>query len=260
MNMKGLIKYELISIFKGISFYICLLSIIVLSISGVGTLAVTDVLFSGADIKTLAVLGYSGKRFLLLSPSQSDFALLIGVLATINVCLGYSSKTYRNFWSRGFSRLDTFIGKAVAISVASVIFCIASMITGFITGLIFWGAGDFSDIKSIVLSIILEILICIAIGLLYLATAFIFKNMGISIVIAVASPSLMTIGSTVIDYILEYKNLGIRFSQFILSNELYDVAEYGNNEKVLATAFLCFAAYFITALVAGYLGMRKDEI
>lgn len=257
--MLKLIKFELTNIFKGISFYICGASILVMAISSIGVRALADMLMTGLSIPDLNGIGYSGQMFLLQSPSQSDFPLLIGILATICVCSGYSEKTYRNLWSRGFSRVQVFAGKAISISVAAIVYCIISMISGFIVGSIVWGVGANWNLE-VMLAIIIEILTCIAIGLLYVATSFIFKKMGICIVIAVMTPSLLTIGSTAMDYILEFKEISFRVSPYIINNVLFEVSVTPNDKMVLASGFLCFAAYFVTAIVVGIMGMRKDEI
>lgn len=257
--MKGLIKFELINVFKGISFYVCLASIILMSVISVGVKALSDMILFGADMTKLEQYGYSGQMFLLISPSQSDFPLLIGILATILICSGYSQKTYRNQWGRGFSRGQVYFAKCFAVVMASIVYVLASMIMGFVTGTIFWGVGNGWN-GNFFLAALIEIIICISIGIMYASFAFIFKKMALAIVFAVMSPSLLTIGSTALDFILEYKGASLRVSQYVLSNTLYVVADGYTNMKVLTDGLLCGLLYIVTFAVAGYFAMRKDEI
>lgn len=257
--MSRIIRFELINLFKGISFYICGVCAIIMAVSSIGIRAIADCFMYGIGVKDLVNINYSGRMFLLFSPSQSDIPLLLGIVVAISVCSGYSGKTYRNIWSRGITRTETFAAKSVQAAVAGICFGLSTMIVGFLAGTAMWGIGKGWD-YHIFLSAILELLLCACLGIVYCALSFVVKNMGVAVVIAVASPSLMTIGSAVLDYILEYKNIDLRVSNLVISNTMYNLSEAPYDEKMLATAFLCFAGYIITFLLFGWYGMRKDEI
>lgn len=259
--MKGLIKFELINIFKSVSFIVCGIILAVLSCTSVLMTYLELQLLEAIDLSK-EFLGFTcdGEHFMIFGPVNANFTLLIGIVVCIAVCTGYSQKTYRNILARGFSRGQLFAAKMIATSLVAAVYAFASMVISFLMATIMWGAGDEWEPMSIIV-VLLELLMCVALSVAFTGMAFICKNMGLSIVIAVMCPSLLSLGSSILDLILEMKDIDVKTSQFVLTNmmQLMAATKPYDSEMVIK-AGICMLAYVITGIVAGYFGMKKDEI
>lgn len=256
--MNRLVKFELIKLFHSVSFYICGVMAIFMGLMSVGAMLLYDTFMYG-NVVSLTRLGYSGLRIMFTMISVSDFPLLIGIIISIGICIEYSGKTFKNVWARGFSRTSVFAAKAIAYSIAALCYGAVLMLIGFIFGTIFWGVGQ-GQFLTTLLTILVELLACIAYALLFVMVAFAVKKTALAVVIAVACPSLISLGATIIDYILEAKKINFSVGTYLLTTNLSYLSVPNPEARYLAMTFLVSIGYIATALVFGVLSMRKDEI
>lgn len=255
-NLGKLVRFELKKSFSSISFYICGICMICISISSQVLIGALDKFFNG--VSNLAQYGYSGCSILLKAISSADYPILIGIFVTIGICREYSQKTFKNVWSRGFSRSEVYFSKVIAYMVVAVIYSLVLMIVDFVLGSIIFGVGTFYT-KDI-LNILVQILDSIAYTLIFVCVSFVFKKTAIAIVIAVAVPSLLSLGTIAIDYALMMANVNFRVSDFLISNALAQLIDQNVENEYLAKGFLIAAAYIIISIVIGIWRVRKDEI
>lgn len=257
--MKGLIKFELINIFKSVSFLVCGILMAVLSFVSVMVVNFQNKIFGEDNLAY--ILGYEcdGEHFLVTAAQNSNFVLLTGIVVCIAVCSGYSQKTYRNIWARGFSRGQVFMAKMISTSAASAVFALISMLVSFITATVLFGVGDDWQAASF-LVIELEFLMCIGVAISFTALAFICKNMGLSIVLAVILPSLLSLGAGLIDIILMFKEIDLKVSKFVLTNAMQYMANKPYDGKVILESTICLVAYIVLSFGLGYIAMKNDEI
>ena len=255
--MSNLLHFEFIKLFKSVSFYICGACMILIGMFSFGALALADsFMFAGG--LSLADIGYSGISFMNKIMSVSDFPVLIGILVSIGICSEYHSKTFKNIWSRGFSRAQVFIAKSIVYSVAAIMYAAVLMILGLLIGTVLWGIGPINT--NVILSLLIQLVMSVAYAMIFVMVAFVFKNTAISVVIAVSCPSMITLGGTILDYILEWRQINIKVSDYLLSANLSFLAIGDASSFVMARAFLIAVAYIITGLTFGLYSMRKDEI
>lgn len=254
-----LIKFELSKLFHSVSFYVCGACLLVLSVLGELMLMFAETLFGNLTFKDLADYGlYSGTICLVKASSMGNLPMLLGIFISISICSEYSGKTFKNVWSRGFSRMQTFIAKTVVACVAALIYVVSMMFVCFLFASILCGVGK-ELTRNEIGSINVQICIVLAIACFFVMIAFVFKRRSIAVVIAVMAPSLLTIGSTAIDYMLQLKNIDYQVSELIITNQLTLVSMSFDN-VVLAKGFLVAVGYIVSSVVLGYMGMKNDEI
>ena len=257
--MNRLIRFEMNATFKRLSFYVCALCIILMSVLGVYMEAVPELLFGNLKMSMLNQIGFCGARSGITAISFSDFPVLIGIYASLSICTDYSQKTMKNVWSRGFSRTQVFFAKAFSVVVVSLIYGLLSIISAFITGTLLWGVGSVNP-EFYIISVLVQLTACIGIGLAFNMTSFAFKKMGLAIVTAVIGPSLLSLGSSILDAYMQYKEIAFEVSPYVLSNVMYNFSNNYTDSLFIAKTFLTAVGYIVFSLYLGWMSMRKDQL
>ena len=255
-KFRRLLKFERIKLFSSVSFYVvggCMLSI---GASSLVLLCMMDSFLYGNG-HGVDSLGYTGIQLSHMVLTTCDFPLLMGILVAIGICTEYSGKTFKNIWSRGFTRAETFFAKILTYALAAIIYSIILVVITFLVGTAVFGPGEVNIYSFLV--ILVEIVGCIAFSAVFSAVAFLFKKTAVAVVIAVAVPSLINTGVTLLDIYFEYKKIDIHLSDYVLSGQLAKLYSMPT-AKNLAISFILSFAYIVTAIVVGYFSMKKDEI
>ena len=258
--MSKLLHFEMIKVFKRTTFYVCGAFIVILSILGVFIDYLPMYIFSNLDdISELVEYGYCGQKYLLSTVTYANFPVLVGIFVTVNVCKEYSEKTMKNIWSRGYTRTQVYFSKAIVSIMVAAIYFMVSSITGFIIGSLIFGIGN-NSMAQIIFSMFAEMIVCIGIGTIVTAVVFAIKKTALSAVAVVAGPSLITIGATILDVILEYKNIDISITEYVPSNALVDVCNSPSETALVAKCLIIGLFYIAISVYLGWMAMRKDQM
>lgn len=266
--MGRLIRFELIKMFRQVSFYVCGGCIIAFSILSVSfeiwSQNVLGVLMDAIGQKPTAL------RFALSAVESSKFTIIIAIVVCIGICVDYSRKTFKNVWARGFTRSQVFVAKMISAISASVVYTLVAIISSVLSAGIAFGMGKDWD-GQVVLALLLQIYICIAYTLVFVSVAFFVKNLAGALVICIVGDGLVSLGATLAQLIIDIKNFanhplsydGASFNikRFILSENLSNMSAISTiSTENFCTAFLVSTVYIVTFVFLAWLKLRKDEL
>lgn len=256
--MDRIIKFEFSKLFHSASFYVCGGCVMLLALLGELLLMFTETFF-GYSFKELGTLGlYSGTICLTNGASMGNLPMILGILVAISIGSEYSNKTFKNVWSRGFSRFQSYVAKLIVMSVAALIYALLMMIVCFLLGTALCGIGKPLEVTQLI-ALIIQLFLVVALAVAFCLIAFMFKKTSISVVIAVMIPSLLSMGASAIDLAFKFKEIDFEISPFILTNQIALIA-IDQDTVTISKAFICGVVYLVFCSISGYFVMRKDEI
>lgn len=256
--MGRLIKFELIKMFKQISFYICGGCILLFSVLSVCIGIFTKNVFG--DLVSLFGEMPSGYKYTVSAINSCNYTVILAIVICIGICVDYSRKTFKNIWARGFTRTQVFIAKEVSAVVAALIYGISSMLVSFALSSIVFGVGNNWDGITFV-ALLMQLVICVAFASVFVSIAFFVKNLAAALVISILGVSLVSLGATIIELIGSFYEVDIQVKQFLLTENLTRLSSYYTiTVDNICMSFLCSVGFIATFMVCAWLKLRKDEL
>lgn len=228
---------------------------------------------SEADMAMLTG-SYDGELMLELGFYGTSLQLLVAVFVAIFVAGEFSNGTIKMIVSRGYNRSKVYFAKLISSNIASAI--MASVIVAFATvaGTIIWGwhnpeKGSAASASDILVFIVIQLLLNVAITTMFVAIAMMFKNLGASIAITIASYSFGSIVFMLADAVIKgiAKAVDISVSKIpIMPSELWivqsitNMSKYDFSSKDIGIALGVFAGYTIIFTAIGQLMFNKKDI
>ena len=228
---------------------------------------------SEADMAMLTG-SYDGELMLELGFYGTSLQLLVAVFVAIFVAGEFSNGTIKMIVSRGYNRSKVYFAKLISSNIASAI--MASVIVAFATvaGTIIWGwhnpeKGSTASASDILVFIVIQLLLNVAITTMFVAIAMMFKNLGASIAITIASYSFGSIVFMLADAVIKgiAKAVDISVSKIpIMPSELWivqsitNMSKYDFSSKDIGIALGVFAGYTIIFTAIGQLMFNKKDI
>ena len=193
--------------------------------------------------------------------AASSAKIPLAVFVSFYTVYDIGGDTVKNIISRGYSRTYVFLAQLIAVVSVSVVFFALTELSSTLFGVMLLKA-DTPD-KHLCGSIFLQLAVVIGYGGFYFGLASLFKNVGgavsttISVDVAVA-PLVFLVGGAIIK--ASFEETTFNLTDYWLGNMLSDAMTLGLTNKIIATALIGSAAYFIIFVAIGYLIARRREV
>ena len=146
--MTKLFRFEYRRLFRQKSFWIFMAVAAALAFLSLGAFKLieiaTNITSDMNDVDTYFGIGYTGAEAFRNATSLGDIDIVIAIVAAIFVCSEYSRGTIKTVVSAGFSRCKIFTAEFLVSMTAAALVFVASSVSAFVFGSIFWGIGKFN--------------------------------------------------------------------------------------------------------------------
>lgn len=249
--MFKLLNFEFRKLIRQRSFYICIAAMLALLI---GSAYTTELMTAESGIEDTSLSGIS---YLMEAISGSALSAVLAVFIPLFICEDYTSGTIRNIITRGFSRLEIFIAKLIAVLAATVLMTAVCLAAAYLVGTAFWGAGETALGSEQIKILLCQLAVIAAYATLFFAISSMLQKVGGSIAICLILPMAAVILLSLADAALAERE--IELSGYWIENlgrSLASVeAESGDIKKALIGA----SCYFAASIAASWLVIMKRE-
>ena len=256
--MKNLILFELAKLKKQKSLYICvaiMLAVIVLSVFTVSIAA--DIMTEMIEEEGLPaeefVVEYDPITSMLQAASTGEFALLIGIVIVLFVTSDFKQGTIKVVIARGYSRTKIYYAKLVSAIIMSVGAYLACLITGLISGFIFF---DFVKPESArwlgVLAV--QMVAAVAVAVFCYVVAVTFRKTSSAILFILFAPIGLELVLGIVDLLAD-TNLADYWITTVFQN--LSVTSVGSSRIV--GSLIASVAYLAAFFGLGYINTQKYD-
>ena len=249
--MFKLLNFEFRKLIRQKSFYICIAAMLARL---VGSASPTELMTAKSGVEDPSLSGIS---YLMEAISGSALSAVLAVFIPLFICEDYASGTIRNIITRGFSRLEMFIAKLIAVLAATVIMTAVCLAAAYLVGTAFWGAGEPSLGSEQI-----KILLCQLAGIAAYATMFfaissMLQKVGGSIAICLILPMAAVILLSLADAALAERE--IELSGYWIENLGRSLASVEAEAEDIKKALIGAGCYFAASIAFSWLVIMKRE-
>ncbi|AWI05377.1 ABC transporter permease [Clostridium drakei] len=203
----------------------------------------------------------SGKQaFTFILSIQSSLALdiLIGIFASDYIVTEFSSGYIKNLISYGHKRIDIFVSKSIVyyIGIIVITFIPALVLSSINTKVN--GYGEIFNLYSIIFLIklfLIIMIIYIAIGSIFVLTAFISRNANITIIVIV----FLDFANRILDIIaVQKKSLEWIFYKSIFAQPGIVLSDKATTSEILQAVLISVVIIVVTTVVGIYVFNKSD--
>ena len=180
--MFKLLNFEFRKLIRQKSFYICIAAMLALL---VGSAYTTELMTAKSGVEDPSLSGIS---YLMEAISGSALSAVLAVFIPLFICEDYASGTIRNIVTRGFSRLEMFIAKLIAVLAATVLMTAVCLAAAYLVGTAFWGAGEPSLGSEQIKILLCQLAVIAAYATMFFAISSMLQKVGGSIAICLILP------------------------------------------------------------------------
>ena len=180
--MFKLLNFEFRKLIRQKSFYICIAAMLALL---VGSAYTTELMTAKSGVEDPSLSGIS---YLMEAISGSALSAVLAVFIPLFICEDYASGTIRNIITRGFSRLEMFIAKLIAVLAATVLMTAVCLAAAYLVGTAFWGAGEPSLGSEQIKILLCQLAVIAAYATMFFAISSMLQKVGGSIAICLILP------------------------------------------------------------------------
>ena len=180
--MFKLLNFEFRKLIRQKSFYICIAAMLALL---VGSAYTTELMTAKSGVEDPSL---SGINYLMEAISGSALSAVLAVFIPLFICEDYASGTIRNIITRGFSRLEMFIAKLIAVLAATVLMTAVCLAAAYLVGTAFWGAGEPSLGSEQIKILLCQLAVIAAYATMFFAISSMLQKVGGSIAICLILP------------------------------------------------------------------------
>lgn len=246
--MNKLINFELRKLRKTKSFYNC---IIIASV-----LIVLNALILKSVSDATGVL-YDAASYILKFTNNAMLTLIIGIFTAIFVTEDFSSGTIKNIYAKGYPRNVVYMCKYIVSTVSTMIITGTSLLTCVIVSNVLF-KGEAVENRTILSSLLLQILLIFAYNSLYFLISIIVGKLGSSIAFIIVGPSMVSLVLTLADSFLNIKN--VKLNDYWLENCLSSVQVINCSNSILVSSLVVSLAVIIISLIVGMQLHSKKEL
>ena len=180
--MFKLLNFEFRKLIRQKSFYICIAAMLALL---VGSAYTTELMTAKSGVEDPSLSGIS---YLMEAISGSALSAVLAVFIPLFICEDYASGTIRNIVTRGFSRLEIFVAKLIAVLAATVLMTVVCLAAAYLVGTAFWGAGEPSLGSEQIKILLCQLAVIAAYATMFFAISSMLQKVGGSIAICLILP------------------------------------------------------------------------
>lgn len=267
--MNCLLKSDFRKLFKGKSFWVCSIIILVLAIGltflyhavynlmieNMGYLGMEDILAIGGTEMTTSLFATNAwsnaQRFF----GDSDIVTLLSVAMVLFITAEYAAGTYKNSISRGFSRTKIYLSKFIVSLFIMFVLSFLYLVPSSITAGILYGNWGNASVQTVVTVILVNLLELIAFTAFLTMLSFMIKSTGGAIALTLVLINIVPTILEVFNIIFENSNL----SQYWPPSLLVQTSTFIDNGKIWIPIVVSLV-YLAVSLFLGLFTFNKKDI
>lgn len=249
--MFKLLNFEFRKLIRQKSFYICIAAMLALL---VGSAYTTELMTAKSGVEDPSLSGIS---YLMEAISGSALSAVLAVFIPLFICEDYASGTIRNIITRGFSRLEIFIAKLIAVLAATVLMTAVCLAAAYLVGTAFWGAGEPSLGSEQVKILLCQLAVIAAYATMFFAISSMLQKVGGSIAICLILPMAAVILLSLADAALAERE--IELSGYWIENLGRSLASVEAEAEDIKKALIGAGCYFAASIAFSWLVIMKRE-
>ena len=249
--MFKLLNFEFRKLIRQKSFYICIAAMLALL---VGSAYTTELMTAKSGVEDPSLSGIS---YLMEAISGSALSAVLAVFIPLFICEDYASGTIRNIITRGFSRLEMFIAKLIAVLAATVIMTAVCLAAAYLVGTAFWGAGEPSLGSEQIKILLCQLAVIAAYATMFFAISSMLQKVGGSIAICLILPMAAVILLSLADAALAERE--IELSGYWIENLGRSLASVEAEAEDIKKALIGAGCYFAASIAFSWLVIMKRE-
>ena len=249
--MFKLLNFEFRKLIRQKSFYICIAAMLALLI---GSAYTTELMTAKSGVEDPSL---SGINYLMEAISGSALSAVLAVFIPLFICEDYASGTIRNIITRGFSRLEMFIAKLIAVLAATVLMTAVCLAAAYLVGTAFWGAGEPSLGSEQIKILLCQLAVIAAYATMFFAISSMLQKVGGSIAICLILPMAAVILLSLADAALAERE--IELSGYWIENLGRSLASVEAEAEDIKKALIGAGCYFAASIAFSWLVIMKRE-
>ena len=249
--MFKLLNFEFRKLIRQKSFYICIAAMLALL---VGSAYTTELMTAKSGVEDPSLSGIS---YLMEAISGSALSAVLAVFIPLFICEDYASGTIRNIITRGFSRLEMFIAKLIAVLAATVLMTAVCLAAAYLVGTAFWGAGEPSLGSAQIKILLCQLAVIAAYATMFFAISSMLQKVGGSIAICLILPMAAVILLSLADAALAERE--IELSGYWIENLGRSLASVEAEAEDIKKALIGAGCYFAASIAFSWLVIMKRE-
>ena len=249
--MFKLLNFEFRKLIRQKSFYICIAAMLALL---VGSAYTTELMTAKSGVEDPSLSGIS---YLMEAISGSALSAVLAVFIPLFICEDYASGTIRNIITRGFSRLEMFIAKLIAVLAATVLMTAVCLAAAYLVGTAFWGAGEPSLGSEQIKILLCQLAVIAAYATMFFAISSMLQKVGGSIAICLILPMAAVILLSLADAALAERE--IELSGYWIENLGRSLASVEAEAEDIKKALIGAGGYFAASIAFSWLVIMKRE-
>lgn len=263
-KMRNLLIFNFRKLCRQKSFYICVGIMLVMILITASMYKALEAMFSGTNLNmnagsTTQLLGamMSGTGFALSGLVNSSFIMIFGIITALAVCDDFEQHTVKTIFGRGYSRIKYYFSKLAATLTSATVAFVLITACSFGLGAAFFGLKnvEFGKIASL---IGVQYVAALAAASLVFMLSFLLKKTGLSIAAVIIIPSVLDLIMTLLDYMLNLKDMHI--TDFWLTTIFTDLSNVSvGTDRILSCLFISLG-YIAVFVSLGAVFARKTEV
>ena len=249
--MFKLLNFEFRKLIRQKSFYICIAAMLALL---VGSAYTTELMTAKSGVEDPSLSGIS---YLMEAISGSALSAVLAVFIPLFICEDYASGTIRNIITRGFSRLEMFIAKLIAVLAATVLMTAVCLAAAYLVGTAFWVAGEPSLGSEQIKILLCQLAVIAAYATMFFAISSMLQKVGGSIAICLILPMAAVILLSLADAALAERE--IEPSGYWIENLGRSLASVEAEAEDIKKALIGAGCYFAASIAFSWLVIMKRE-
>ena len=249
--MFKLLNFEFRKLIRQKSFYICIAAMLALL---VGSAYTTELMTAKSGVEDPSLSGIS---YLMEAISGSALSAVLAVFIPLFICEDYASCTIRNIVTRGFSRLEIFVAKLIAVLAATVLMTAVCLAAAYLVGTAFWGAGEPSLGSEQIKILLCQLAVIAAYATMFFAISSMLQKVGGSIAICLILPMAAVILLSLADAALAERE--IELSGYWIENLGRSLASVEAEAEDIKKALIGAGCYFAASIAFSWLVIMKRE-
>lgn len=249
--MFKLLNFEFRKLIRQKSFYICIAAMLALL---VGSAYTTELMTAKSGVEDPSLSGIS---YLMEAISGSALSAVLAVFIPLFICEDYASGTIRNIITRGFSRLEMFIAKLIAVLAATVLMTAVCLAAAYLVGTAFWGAGEPSLGSEQIKILLCQLAVIAAYATMFFAISSMLQKVGGSIAICLILPMAAVILLSLADAALAERE--IELSGYWIENLGRSLDSVEAEAEDIKKALIGAGCYFAASIAFSWLVIMKRE-
>lgn len=249
--MGKLIRFEFCKLIKNRAFYICLG--VQLLLSGL-TIYLNEMLKE--EIGALAI-NMTRLSCVMTAVPTSSISMMLGIFIALFVCEDYTLGTIRTILARGYTRMEVFFSKYLAVLATAFVMTVATLFFSIMLGIFFFLGDEVSFGGEQIRILLSQFVVVIAYTSLFFAVATMLQKTGSSIAFCVVIPMMFSILLQVLDMAFAEKEIVV--SSYWLDGLFTSISGVTVKSHDLNVAVFCSLAYIVVSLVGGWFATVDNE-